>query len=308
MLAASLALFGTWGLYFAAVLSITALCLNRTKILKDAIKSAVLIIFIGIILPGLLFPFGSRINNALQRSQCIGHLSCIGLALANYKDVHKHYPPANICDKNGKPLMSWRVEILPMLEYGAIYDALRKDEPWNSPYNSKILSQVRSEEFKCPSANRNDDDNITNYMAVIGPGTIWREKGTVKLSDLSNGSAYTVAVVEVANSDIHWAEPGDLTVEEALEGLKTGKGVRISTAHPDSINVLFADAATKCLPAKKSLSIWKKLFAGEKVPWQDLEKIDESAPDMVDVSIHSILRQYGKSFSVLSFGYSQSCY
>lgn len=117
-----------------------------------------------------------------------------------------------------------------------------------------------------PGANRDDGDSITNYMAVIGPGTIWRENGTVRLSDLSNGSAYTVAVVEVANSGIHWAEPGDLTVEQALEGLETGKGMRISTTHPDSINVLFGDAAARCLPAKKSLSIWKKLLAGEKVP------------------------------------------
>jgi prepilin-type processing-associated H-X9-DG protein len=127
----------------------------------------------------------------------------------------------------------------------------------------------------------------TNYIAIIGPGTAWRDDGPVKFSDLPDNGSHTVMAVEVVNSGVHWAEPRDLTVDEALEGLKTGKGLRISSAHPGRINILFADVSVKILPSKMPISVWRELLAGEIKDLDNIEKmIDPSAPDMVDVSIH----------------------
>src|SRR5258708_2910474 len=44
---------------------------------------------------------------------CRHHLKEIGLALQNYHDVHKCFPPAYFTDQNGRPAHSWRVLILP---------------------------------------------------------------------------------------------------------------------------------------------------------------------------------------------------
>jgi hypothetical protein len=218
----------------------------------------------------------------------------IEAALLNYYDANKHFPPVYTCDKNGNRLFSWRVEILPFMKYGNIYNALKKDEPWNSPSNAKILSIIFPE-FICRSTIHEINDFSTNYVAIIGPGTAWREDGPVKLSDLPDEGKHTVMVVEVVNSGVHWAEPRDLTVEEALQGLKTGKGLRISTAHPSVINVLFADGTVHMLPAKMPISVWKKLLAGEIQDLDNIEdQIDPTALDMVNVSIGPIDRSPGK--------------
>jgi hypothetical protein len=92
-------------------------------------------------------------------------------------------------------------------------------------------------------------------------------------------------LVEVVSSGKHWAQPFALTVEEALENMKTGKGARISTCHPDGVNVLLADGMVRSLPTRMPLSLWRKILAGDIS--QDFNRLDElidpDAPDMVDV-------------------------
>ena len=168
-----------------------------------------------------------------------------------------------------------------MMEYGSLYDSFIKEKPWNSHDNNAVFKQALPD-YQCPSDHREKEDCFTDYIALIGPGTAWHEDGPVKLSDLPDGGSHTVAVVEVVDSGVHWAEPRDLAVEEALEGLKTGKGLRISTAHPSVINVLLADGVVRALPARMPFSLWKKILDGEATDW---DNFDESAPDMVDVSI-----------------------
>ena len=271
---------------------LAALILNKIKKLKTGIKWSVLLIFIGIICPGLLTPALmslSSANKTASQTACLLDLTQIGFALRSYHDAYKHFPLANTCDEDGKPLFSWRVEILPMMargllanpQCGPLYNSLKKDEPWNSRLNASLLDTVTSP-YLCPSGS-----NVysTNYVAVIGPGTAWRKDGPVKLSDLPDGGSHTVMVVEVANSGVPWAEPRDLTVEEALENMKTGKGLRISSPHPNVINVLFADGKVRPLPLKMPLSMWQKILAGEMKVLDNLN-IDQSAPDMVDVSVN----------------------
>jgi len=291
---------------------LTALCLNRSKKLRFGVEYAFFLFFFGIIC-SLLLPAMSSAREAARRATCGGKLKQIGLALHNYHDANKHFPSANICDKNGKPLLSWRVQILPMLQCEDIYNSLKIDEPWNSPHNTKVLSQCKPNYgpsypyYECPSANHKNNDFTTNYIAVIGPGTAWRENGPVKFSDLPDeGSptvmkgSHTVMAVEVVNSGVHWAEPRDLTVEQALERMKTGQGLRISTAHPSVINVLFASGAIRSLPSKMPISVWRKILAGEV---KDLDNIadsfDESAPDMVDVSVYAPLYEPGTWIIIL---------
>jgi hypothetical protein len=47
-----------------------------------------------------------------------------------------------VCGKDGKPLLSWRVLILPYLDNKPLYDRFKLDEPWDSPHNIKLLSEM----------------------------------------------------------------------------------------------------------------------------------------------------------------------
>ena len=55
--------------------------------------------------------FGLAMQN---RSQCVNNLKQIGLAMHNYHSTYSVFPPAMTHDPDGKPLLSWRVLLLPL--------------------------------------------------------------------------------------------------------------------------------------------------------------------------------------------------
>src|SRR5262245_11036025 len=77
-------------------------------------------------------------STIVQRRASANNLKQIGLALHNYHDTYGKLPPAAICDKAGKPLLSWRVAILPFIEQNALYKQFKLDEPWDSEHNKKL--------------------------------------------------------------------------------------------------------------------------------------------------------------------------
>jgi prepilin-type processing-associated H-X9-DG protein len=285
LVAASLALCGPWGLWVAAIVLLAALCFNRFENMSYAAACALLLIFFGIICKIHFTPAIAVAPEARRRAQCMNNLKQIGIALRNYHTENGHFPAANMCNETGKPLFSWRVQILPMMRYGYLYSSLKKEEPWNSAQNIKLFNQVFIDAYKCPNDIRGTPDFTTNYVAVIGPGTAWRPDGPVKISDLPDGGAHTVMAVEVADSGVHWAEPRDLTVDEALERLKTGQGLRISTCHPFIVNILFADGSVRYVRSKIPISLWRNILAGDVMDTNSSEDdAAESEPDMVDAS------------------------
>lgn len=301
VVAASLALFGCWGIWFAGFLCVAAYCLNRKEKLKDGISFSVVFVIIGIVCPLLLLPSVFAAREAARRANCTGlHLNVFGLGLHNFAAANKHFPPIYVRDKSGKPLWSWMVEILPNLGYDDLYKQLNKDEPWNSPHNAQVLPKI-IDQCVCPSVNRDVNDCSTNYMAIIGPGTIWDAEGTKKLSDFPNSSSRTVVAVEVINSGKHWAEPFAVTVDEILENMRTGKGIRLSTCHPSGVNVLFADGGTRSFPTKMPLSLWRKILNGEGPYDQELaSQFSPDATDIVDVYVEQNELFTGKITFILS--------
>jgi hypothetical protein len=283
--AATLAAFGVPGIWIAIVFLLTALGLNRSASFASIGVALFVAGFFSI--PAFLWPLIKNAREAARFANCTCPLGMFGCALQNYHASQQHCPSAITYDKDGKPLFNWIVPVLPEIDYEAIYRQLNKNEPWNSSFNTKVLSQISNHEFQCPSANHEVNDSTTNYVAIIGPGTAWRSDGPVKLSDLPDGGSHTVMLVEVADSGLHWAEPVVFTMEQALERMKTGKGLRISSNHPSNIHLLLANGRATSVPSKMPLSLWKKLLTGElsKVQIDNIKTlIDPIAPDMVEVS------------------------
>ena len=59
-----------------------------------------------------------------RRTECKNHLKQLALAMHNYHDKYGSFPPAYIADKNGRPMHSWRVLLLPFLEFGPLYEGI----------------------------------------------------------------------------------------------------------------------------------------------------------------------------------------
>ncbi len=71
----------------------------------------------------------------------MNNMKQIALACHMYIDSHKRFP-TDIVDADGKPLLSWRVAILPYLEQQGLYNQLHLDEPWDSDHNRQVLSSM----------------------------------------------------------------------------------------------------------------------------------------------------------------------
>src|ERR1043166_3122678 len=95
---------------------------------RNAFTLIELLVVIAIIaiLIALLVPAVQKVREAAARTQCINNLKNIGLALHNYHDSNKVFPPG--CMGDGAPWgsgggwgSSWKVFILPYIDQGPIY-------------------------------------------------------------------------------------------------------------------------------------------------------------------------------------------
>ncbi|MBN1910931.1 MAG: DUF1559 domain-containing protein [Pirellulales bacterium] len=173
-------------------------------------------------------------------------LQQIGIALHNYHDVYHSFPPAYTVDAKGRPMHSWRVLLLPHMEYGDLYAKFRMDEPWDSPHNLAVAHSNRLPIFLCPS-DREADPNDTSYVMPIGPGMISDGPTAHAIKDFKDGTPNTIVVVEMSRSGILWTEPRDWTVPEGPILLNSPKGISSRSEHPGVVNVLYGDGSVNTI-------------------------------------------------------------
>jgi hypothetical protein len=262
--AATLALFGVGGICFAIFGLLLALFVNKTEFSWTAVLSVVSAFGI---LVALLLPAVRQSREIGRRERCVQNLVEIGQSLHRYYHAHGHFPLPNIKNQSGQELYSWRVEILPDLEYGTIYDQLKKEEPWDSPHNQNLLDKNRQDygcsisEYWCP--NDPNKVNSSSYVSVIGPGTAWHEDKPINLVDLPDGGKYTVMLLEMLNRNKNWGQPDHLTVDELTEQLGTEEGRNTLSGHSTIAFVLFADGSVWRVTKEMPIPLWQKILAGE---------------------------------------------
>jgi prepilin-type processing-associated H-X9-DG protein len=206
------------------------------------------------VLIALLLPAVQAAREAARRAQCVNNLKQINLAILNYDSANDCFPPAAIYDENGKPLLSWRVSILPYLEQTALYNKFHLNEPWDSPHNKPLGDELVAV-YKCPT---DAEPGVnTKYQVVVDPRSMFtgKPKG-VTIREVTDGTSNTLLVVEASNS-VPWSKPEDLTLS-SLDDPASGAGSK----HPGGFNASMADGSVRFIKSSPTNPINSQLLRG----------------------------------------------
>lgn len=201
------------------------------------------------VLFGLLLSALHGARSAARRAACVNYLKQIGVALQNYHDVYGCFPSPCIADPNGKPMHSWRVAITPFIESSTFYTQYDFNKPWDSPANSALAHKwcATYGVYNCPSSNQPRGAGFTNYVMIVGPTAAARAGEWRSLDQISDGPADTILIAELADSDIFWSEPRDLTLDEMSLRINDKTKPSISSHHTHGAMVVVADGNVKFL-------------------------------------------------------------
>lgn len=184
----------------------------------------------------------------------------IGISLRNFGQWRGRLPRAIRTDEAGRPLSSWRFQIMPYVE-GFMLD-LVYDARWDDSAN-RVFAGDRSWIFCWSAATDSSESLHTNVVAITGPGTAFDGDRAVRLGDLDPG---TVLAIEIADSGTHWMEPGDLNINQVPESIVKG-------VDGDGVHVLFADGAVWFLRPDTPLDGLKKFFTIEGAKRHNRERV-----------------------------------
>ena len=134
----------------------------------------------------------------------------LALGILNYEARNGHFPPAYTVDESGKALHSWRVLVLPYLESGQLYDKIRLDEPWDSPWNAQFHDQMPS----VFQTYQHKEKSTTLFQVVLGERTVFPPDGKFVIRDEIDGSE----VLVVTGEPVCWMDPaGNVPYEKAVQ-------------------------------------------------------------------------------------------
>ena len=158
-------------------------------------------------------------------------LKHISLAMHNYHDANGSFPAAATYDANQKPLLSWRVHILPYLDERNLYGEFRLREPWDSAHNKALVEKMPA--IFAAGSGTLQKAGKTLFLAPVGDGMAIGRREPTTIADIKDGTSNTIMIVTVQPQHaVEWTKPADWEFDEKkpfdkLTG-KNGEGFRFS--------------------------------------------------------------------------------
>ena len=122
-----------------------------------------------------------------------------------------NFPAAAIVSRDGTPLLSWRVAILPYLGESekALYGQFKLSEPWDSPNNKALLAKMPKVYASAVTKDGEKDKNVTHYLGFVGKGALFERDHMVNINSVTDGTSNTLMIAE-AVTGVPWTKPEDL--------------------------------------------------------------------------------------------------
>jgi hypothetical protein len=146
------------------------------------------------------------------------NLKKLAEAMKAYHEKNGRFPAAATY-KEEKPLLSWRVQLLPFLGAEALYKEFHLDEPWDSDHNRTLLSRI-PEIFQTPGG---PGEGKTCYLVAAGLGTMFGQREGISKNLIADGPDKTIMIVEAdVERAAPWTQPQDLQYIPASPGAGLG--------------------------------------------------------------------------------------
>ncbi|MBU6238627.1 MAG: DUF1559 domain-containing protein [Planctomycetes bacterium] len=219
-------------------------------------KSVLIIILIvlgvffggGVLTIGLLvalLPAVQSARQAARQMQDSNNLKVVGLAMHNYESVYKRLPAPAAINSKGEKVWSWRVSILPFIEEVNRYQAIdfQDMQPWNNPKN-KVLQEASPAVFQSVHVNHPPGSQACNVFVISAPepasvSPIFVEGENTRLPEIIDGTSYTLLAIMLRKHSTEWANPANLTVDEAYGYIQQ---------EDQDVLAVFADGSVRSLP------------------------------------------------------------
>jgi prepilin-type processing-associated H-X9-DG protein len=186
----------------------------------------------------------SEVGEGSARRDSQDNLKQLGLAMHAYHDTFRALPPAAITDKQtGRPLLSWRVAILPYVEEMNLYQQFRLGEAWDGPNNSRLLAQMPK--IYAPVRGSTPQPHSTYYQLFTGPNTPFRSpQDRTMLQRFMDGTSNTFLIAE-AGEAVPWTKPDDIVV------MPNAPLPRLGGMWRNGFNVVMADGSVRWVDTRR---------------------------------------------------------
>lgn len=179
-----------------------------------------------VVLGLLLVPAIQAARDAARQMNTMSNMKQIMMAMHTVEQKTKAFPAA-IVDADNKPLLSWRVAILPFLgdpQAEELFSEFHLDEPWDSAHNKTLIPRMPAV-FASPR--RPASSGSTDVVAPAGMGMAFAEPEAVvalqpgatlvgvNAAAFSDGASVTAFVVEIPGVEIPWTKPADYVGDPA---------------------------------------------------------------------------------------------
>ena len=196
-------------------------------------------------------PFDEALRAARESAQHRDpreQLKQIALAFHACYDTNRRLPTD--ISVEGKPLLSWRVALLPYLGQQKLYEKFKLDEAWDSEHNQTLLKQLP----QLYRDARGTDPTHTTYQVFAGNGASF-DGEELSFSKIRDGASHTLMVIQTpVERAVPWTKPQDVPF------VATDPTSALGKVPPEGILAAMFDGQVVNLPPNYPSEAWRRLI------------------------------------------------